>query len=262
LDRIQNAASLLAAARLSALPVDALPVMMRPRDEAEAYWIQGAVHELIARSRFGERSGYKIGCTTAAMRKSLGIRTPCSGGIFAGATYGSGVTLRRQSFVQAGVEGQIAVRLGRDLLPEDGPYDARTLADAVDYYFAAVEVVDNRYTDINQTGAPTLIADDFFAAACVLGNPVAAEKVGEIGEVTCVTTVNEIEVARGTGGDVMQHPLNALAWLANALVGRGQTLKAGEIVLLGGISEPQWLEEGDKAVVDISGLGHVEVAVE
>jgi 2-keto-4-pentenoate hydratase len=236
MDRIQSAASLLAAARLSALPVDVLPVMMRPRDEAEAYWVQGAVHELIARGRFGERSGYKIGCTTTAMRKSLGIRTPCSGGIFAGATYGSGVALRQQSFVQAGIEGQIAVRLGRDLPPEDGPYHARTLADAVDYYFAAVEVVDDRYTDIGHTGAPTLIADDFFSA--------------------------EVEVARGKGSDVMQHPLNALAWLANALVGRGQTLKAGEIVLLGGLSEPQWLEEGDKAVVEISGLGHVEVAME
>ncbi len=262
MDRIQNAASLLAAARLSALPVDTLPVMMRPRDEAEAYWVQGAVHEIIARSRFGERTGYKIGCANAIMRKNLGVRNPCSGGIFAGATYGSGISLKHQSFVQVGVEGQIAVRLGRDLPPEDGPYDAKNLVDAVDYYFAAAEVVDNRYIDLPRTGTPTLIADDFFSAACVLGNPVAAEKAGDVSKVTCVTMINEVEVTRGKGSDVMQHPLNALAWLANALVGRGQTLKAGEIVLLGGLSEPLWLEEGDKAVVEISGLGHVEVAVD
>ncbi len=262
MDRIQNAASLLAAARLSALPVDALPVMIRPRDEAEAYWVQNAVHELISRSRFGERAGYKIGCTTAVMRKYLGIRSPCSGGIFAGTIYGSGVTLKHQSFVQVGVEGQIAVRIGRDLPPEDGPYDGKKLADAVDYYFAAIEVVDNRYIDLNRTGTPTLIADDFFSAACVLGNPVAVEKVGDVGGMTCVTTVDEVEVARGKGSDIMEHPLNALAWLANALVGRGQTLKAGEIVLLGSLGKPQWLDEGNTAAVEISGLGHVEVAVE
>jgi 2-keto-4-pentenoate hydratase len=261
MDRINSAASLLAAARLSGLPVEALPVMMRPRDEAEAYWVQNAVHGLISRSRFGERAGYKIGCATAVMRKYLGIRSPCSGGIFVGAIYGSGVELDHDSFVQVGVESQIAVRVGRDLPPEDGPYDAKNLVDAVDYYFAAIEVVDNRYMDLNHTGTPTLIADDFFSAACVLGNPVAAEKVGDVADLIAVAKVGDVEVSRGKGSDIMKHPLNALAWLANALVGRGQTLKAGEIVLLGSLGAPQWLDEGDVASVEISGLGHVEVTV-
>ncbi len=261
MDRINNAASLLAAARLSGLPVEVLPVMMRPRDEAEAYWVQNAVHGLISRSRFGERAGYKIGCTTAVMRKYLGIRSPCSGGIFVGAIYGSGVELDHESFVQVGIESQIAVRVGRDLPPEDGPYDGGKLANAVDYYFAAIEVLDNRYSDLHHTGIPTLIADDFFAAACVLGNPVAAEKVGDVRELVSVAKIGDVEVGRGKGSDIMQHPLNALAWLANALVGRGQTLKAGEIVLLGSFGEPQWLDQGDVASVDISGLGHVEMTV-
>jgi 2-oxo-3-hexenedioate decarboxylase/2-keto-4-pentenoate hydratase len=260
-DRINSAASLLAAARLSGLPVEVLPVLMRPRDEAEAYWVQTAVHGLISRGRFGERAGYKIGCTTAVMRKYLGIRTPCSGGIFVGATYGSGVELDHESYVQVGVESEIAARIGRDLPSEDGPYDAKKLADAVDYYFAAIEVVDNRYIDLSHTGTPTLIADDFFAAACVLGNPVAAEKLGDVNELTALAKVGDVEVSRGKSSDIMRHPLNALAWLANALIGRGQTLKAGEIVLLGSFGEPQWLEAGNVASVEITGLGHVEVTV-
>jgi 2-oxo-3-hexenedioate decarboxylase/2-keto-4-pentenoate hydratase len=261
MDRVSSAASLLAAARLAGLPVETLPVLLRPRDEAEAYWVQQAVHGLIARSRFGERSGYKIGCTTPVMRKYLGIRNPCSGGVFAGTIYKSGVTLRREAFVHVGVEGEIAVKIGRDLSPGDGPFDAEKLAGEIESYFAAIEVVDDRYADWHKLDTATLIADDFFAAACVLGEPVAAAEVGDAGELSGVLTIDGVEVGRGKGSDIMGHPLNALAWLANSLVGRGQTLKAGEIVLLGSLSEPQWLDSGDVAVVDIARLGRVEVTV-
>ena len=34
---------------------------------------------------------------------------------------------------------------------------------------AAIEVVDDRYADYRALDAPTLVADDFFNAACVLG---------------------------------------------------------------------------------------------
>jgi 2-oxo-3-hexenedioate decarboxylase/2-keto-4-pentenoate hydratase len=262
MDRIANAASLLAAARLCRHPVEVLPVLMRPRDEAEAYWVQTAVHGLIERSRFGERTGYKIGCTTPAMRKYLGIRHPCSGGLFAGTVYmGGTATLKFCDYVAVGAEPEIAVRIGRDLSPADGPFDAKKLADAVDSYFAAIEVVDNRYADWRKTGTPTLIADDFFAAACVLGDPVPAAEIDEVGALTGVFKVNGAEIARGRGRDIMEHPFNALAWLANSLVGRGQTLKAGEVVLLGSLGVTQWLEEGDVATVEIAHLGEVELRV-
>jgi len=261
MDRIASAASLLAAARLSGLPVEALPPLVRPRDEAEAYWVQQAVHGLIARSRFGQRTGYKIACTTPVMRKYLGIRHPCSGGVFAGTIYPSGVRLSHDEFMRVGVEAEVAVKLGRDLPSQEGPFTADKVADAIEFYAAAIEVVDDRYADWHKTDTPTLIADDFFAAACVLGAPVPAAEVGDPAELAGTTTVNGDEVGRGKARDIMGHPLNALAWLANALVGRGHTLTAGEIVLLGSLTETHWLEHGDTAVVEIDHLGRVEVTV-
>ncbi len=259
MDRIGNAASLLAAARLSGLPVEPLPVMMRPRDEAEAYWIQQAVHGMIARSRFGGRTGYKVDCTTPVARKRHRVSTPCSGGLFAGSVHKSGATLAHEFYVHVGVESEIAVKIGRDLPASEGPFEASQLSDVIESYFAAIEVIDDRYADGHQTGAPTLIADDFYAAACVVGDAVPAAEVGDPAQLSGVTSVNGINVARGRGSEVMGHPLNALAWLANSLVSRGQSLKAGEIVLLGGLGKPQWLDEGDVAVVEIERLGRVEV---
>jgi 2-keto-4-pentenoate hydratase len=68
-------------------------------------------------------------------------------------------------------------------------------------------------------------------------------------------TVNGTEVGTGRGGDILGHPLEALAWLAHALASRGQSLKAGEFVLLGSVVETRWVERGDLVAASIDGLG-------
>ncbi len=261
MERVNSAAAMLAAARLSGLPVEPLPAAHRPRDEEEAYWIQDAVHKLIARSRYGERAGYKIACTTKVMQKYLGIRNPCSGGIFYGTLYKSGATLRHEAFRRVGAEFEIAVRIGTDVKSDDGPIDLEGLSEAVEAFMPAIEVVDDRYVDWRKTDTPTLIADDFFAAACVLGEGVPAGDVGDPAELTGIATLNGEEVGRGKGSDIMERPLDALVWLANALIARGQSLRAGEVVLLGSLTEPQWLDFGDVAAFEVSTLGRVELTV-
>ena len=76
-----------------------------------------------------------------------------------------------------------------------------------------------------------------------------------------VTVINGREVGRGQGSDVMGHPLNALAWLANSLASAGAHLRAGEIVLTGSLVETKWLARGDKASVTVEGLGTVTLSV-
>ena len=44
------------------------------------------------------------------------------------------------------------------------------------------------------------------------------------------------EVGRGTGADVLGHPHNALAWLANHLAEEGKGLHEGQIVLTGSLA--------------------------
>ena len=47
-----------------------------------------------------------------------------------------------------------------------------SVARAIDACMAAIEVVDDRYEDYKSLDTPTLIADDFFNAGCVLGKPI------------------------------------------------------------------------------------------
>ena len=81
----------------------------------------------------------------------------------------------------------------------------------------------------------------------------------DLAAVRGTTTINGVEVGSGLGADVMGHPFEALAWLANTLAGRGVTLAAGAIVLTGSVVATRWVDPGAKVDVGVLGLGRAEV---
>ena len=253
------AAAIIASARRSRTPLQALAAGVAPQDEAEGYRIQHAVHDLLA-ADFGAMVGYKIGCTSAVMQQYLNIPHPCGGGVFAEGVHPSGASLRANDFVRVGVECEIAVKLARDLVSSQAPFSADAVAQAVESYLPAIEIVDDRYADWQSIGAPTLVADDFFAAGCVLGEAVPRSNAPDLLHVVGRALINGVEVGSGTGADVLGHPHRALAWLANHLAAAGKGLRAGEIVLTGSLVKTVWLRSGDSVVMDLSGLGSVAVS--
>jgi 2-keto-4-pentenoate hydratase len=252
------AATALAAARRTRTPLKPLAADIAPRTEADGYRIQETLRDLLA-ADFGALAGYKIGCTSAVMQEYLAIPHPCGGSVFAKGVHASGVSLRAGDFVRVGVECEIAVKLASDLGPSAAPFTARSVAQAIEAYLPAIEIVDDRYADWQTLGAPTLVADDFFAAGCVLGKPVARSAAPDLLDVIGRAVINDLEVARGTGADVLGHPHNALAWLANHLAAEGKGLRARQIVLTGSLVKTVWLNAGDRVTMDLSGLGRVEV---
>ena len=258
MNRIAAAARTIASARRNRTPLPPLDADIAPRDEAEGYLIQAALADLLS-SDFGAQVGYKIGCTSAVMQKYLDIPHPCGGRVFAGGVHHSGASLRYTDFVRVGAECEIAVRLACDLAPSAAPFTADTVAQAVEAYLPAIEIVDDRYVDWQTLGAPTLVADDFFAAGCVLGTPVARSVAPDLLQVIGRAVVNGHEIGQGTGADVLGHPHHALAWLANHLAAGGSSLRAGQIVLTGSLVKTVWLNAGDEVMMDLSGLGTVAV---
>ena len=252
-----EAARLLASHRLALDPLDALPLPVRPADLDAAYDIQAWLHAELA-AALGPIVGHKIGCTTPVMQAFLGIAHPCAGGVFASTVHASPARLRHRDFVRVGVECEIVVRLGADLVARSQPYSAADVSEVVAAVMPGMEIVDERYVDFARLGTPTLVADDFFDAGCVLGAPRTDWRSLDLGAVTGVTRVNGVEVARGRGADVMGHPLEALAWLANQRSRRGVGLLAGEFVFTGSVVATQWLAPGDHVAMTLDGLGEIE----
>ncbi|MCW5619497.1 MAG: fumarylacetoacetate hydrolase family protein [Burkholderiales bacterium] len=223
--------------------------------------MQEALHALL-QPTLGRLSGHKIGCTTQVMQAFLNIPNPCAGGVFARTVHATPARLRHADFVRPGVECEMVVRLGRDLPASAQPYTRATVQDAVSEIMAGMEIVDDRYVDYKSLDTPTLIADDFFDAGCVLGTAVRDWRALDLGALTGVTWINGVEVGRGRGADVMGHPFEALAWLANNLSRRGQGLRAGEFVFTGSVVETKWVNRGDQVVMEIDRLGRVEAVFE
>jgi len=257
----RRAAQIIASARIGRIPLGRLPDDCRPDGEAVGYDVQDAVHAALSDRGWGALAGYKIGCTTAIMQAHLGLNSPCGGGVFESGVLHGAADLAVEDYVRVGAEIEIAVRMGADL-PGDftgdlAPFDRKTVASAVESCMAAMEIVDNRYEDSATMGTATLIADDFFGAGCLLGAPVVEWRDLDLGAATGRLLVDGVEIGRGRGADVMGHPFEALAWLANNLAARGRMLRRGDIVLTGSLVRVHYPAPGETVDIVIDGLGGV-----
>ncbi len=207
----------------------------RPADLAEVYRVQEEAQRLLFEAEGSILAGYKIGCTTAVMQAFLNIPSPCSRMMGSRNILTSPVRLSHKAFLHVGVECEIAVRLGKPLRPENALFTRDTVAPAVGACMAAIEVVDDRWADYGGIDTASLIADNFFHAACVLGPAVEDWQHLDLGAMRGMTMIDGVEVGQGVGPDVMGHPFEALAWLANGLAAKGKCLNTGEIVLTGSV---------------------------
>ena len=249
--------------RLSLTPIVALPEDLAPHSVTDGYAIQSEINTLLIDAGMGEMVGHKIGCTTPVMQAFVNINHPCAGRIFSKTVMHEHGKVPRHGFVKIGMECEIAVRLSADLPPQSLPYTKETVAPAVAEVMAAIELVDERYENYRALGIPTLVADDFFNAGCVLGRPVSDWRHLDLAALTGRVVINGVEDGRGIGSMVLGHPLNALAWLANAQSEHGLPgLKAGEFVMLGSVVETKWLNAGDRVHIEISGLGEAKLDIQ
>ena len=233
-----------------------------PESINEAYEVQAAYQGALSKD-YGAVAGYKVAYTTAALQQSSGIDESVAGVILSSNVRYSPAVLNAADFLQPGIECEVGVRLGRDLPASGAPYDRDGVSEAVEAIMTSFEVVDNRRTQgqDTQTQLLTTIASNVLNAGVVLGQPVSDWRGIHLAGCRGYMEINGELVGEGVGSDVMGHPLEPLAWLANALAAHGQELKAGMVVITGSIVSPKWLKPGDSALIEIEGLGKAELSV-
>lgn len=235
--------------------VTPLPKDIAPQTEAEGAAVQRALAHRIGAVTLG---GFKIGATAKRMQDYLGLSGPAAGFMAIDNIHRSGVHLQFGDFVRPGVEGELAVRLARDL--PAGPCSPEQAADAVGELMAGIEIVENRYGELLELGVPTLIADQVFHAACVLGEPAENWRTIDLLTLPGRLIVDGQQRDEGVGADLMGHPMNCLAWLAGSSVAHAfGGLKAGQVVMLGSVTPPVWLTSPAGVTVDFSPLPVVQV---
>ncbi len=258
---LEEAAAYLAACRTSGALIGPLPGVAELTQD-EAYELQALVHRRLQTSpNHGAVVGHKIGCTTAVMQRFLRIDRPCAGGVFAAAVLHEDGEFPASHAGRLGAECEIAVTLKHALGADAAPYHRESVARAVASCHAAIEIVEDRYSDFATLGAPTLTGDDFFGAGCVLGEPVRDWRSLDLAATAGRMRVNARLCGEGRGADILGHPLEALAWLANQRVRLGRPLSGGCFVLLGSVVQTVWLEAHDRVEIEVDGLGGAQLTV-
>lgn len=232
-------------------------------DAAVAYEAQDAYVDLLLQTRKTHVRGYKIALTTPAMREMANFQDSVSGRLCADQCLRSGDSVRANDRVHLGVEFEIAFEMGRDLPARASPWGGKELLEYVACAYPAIEVIDDRgadYATLNQS-IRTLIADNAWNQGLVLGAPTRGLGADFLRDILGIAWIDGQEIGRGTGRDVLGHPLDALAWLANHLPSRGLALREGDIVTTGSLVKSQFPKAGQKIHWKLAGLGEVALDV-
>lgn len=200
--------------------------------------------------------GKKIGLTSLAMQKLLGVDQPDYGHLLNTMAVENGESISFDRVLQPKVEAEIAFVLKKDLV---GPrVTVMDVLQATDYVVPSLEVVDSRVTDWKIKLADT-IADNASSGLYVLGGkPLSLNKL-DLAQVGVVLYRNGEIMNTGVGAAALGHPAACVAWLANKLHEFGITLKAGEVILSGALSAAVNAEPGDHFHARFAHLGEVSV---
>jgi 2-keto-4-pentenoate hydratase len=121
---------------------------------------------------------------------------------------------------------------------------------------AAIEIVDDRYGELRALGVPMLAADRVFHAAGSLGPERADWRSLDLASLRGTLRVDGALRGEGLGAELMGDPLAALAWLAaSECAAAFGGLRAGQIVFLGSVCTPVWLDGPARVTVAFDGLG-------
>ncbi|MFC6906772.1 2-keto-4-pentenoate hydratase [Halalkalicoccus tibetensis] len=202
-------------------------------------------------SNEGEPIGYKIGFTSEAVQADVGVDAPSFGRVLTD-TVREDRRFDTEARIEPRIEPEVAFLMGDDLSP---PVNRLDVISATELLVPVIEIVDSRIRDWDVTG-PTAIADNSLAAQLLIGDRTSASDVNLVCEGVEVL-IDGIRRTTGTGAAVLGHPADAVAWLAETLPDHNETLRAGDIVTTGSITEPIPIEAGETAVVRFSSLGSV-----
>lgn len=217
-----------------------------------AYDVQS--HVVAARADEGRApSGWKLGYTSAVMREQMGIAEPNLGPLAAHMLLAPDGAIP-ETVMQPRVEPEIALVLGEDVPVDIAPsISAHDIRAYVSSAHAALEVVDSVWCGYRFTWAQNT-ADASSAAFVVIGPEVPLDGLSEL---PGVLERNGEWMGSGQGSAAMGDPFAALAWLAGRLAERGDGLRAGQVVITGGMTAAVPLEPGD---VVSARIGSVRVA--
>ncbi|WP_223506464.1 fumarylacetoacetate hydrolase family protein [Pseudomonas sp. GL-RE-29] len=217
--------------------------------EAEAYAVQHQVADALGWFTCGPPAAWKLGGAPGGLISAAGVP--------AMAVHPSGWQVPPGDAFGFGIEGELIVRLSRDL---DQHTDLAMACAAVDVWMPGIELCGTRWLQGDQAAPLLRLADQQLNRALVLGAPQTLREMPNWSRQQVALRVAGEPAFVGVGSHPFGDPLSSLPWLARHAAAQGSPLRAGDLVACGSWTGIYWAPAGVEVYVEFAGIGRVALS--
>ena len=190
------------------------------------------------------------------MQKRFNADAPVWGALYKPMLLAEGVKVDAAFGARALYEADLLVRVSD--LAINRATTAEEVLVTIDQLIPFIELPDLVVEAPPKLNGAAITAINVGARLGVVGTPIAVQYSTEFSQrlrdMEVIVKADGQEVDRGTGSDVLGHPLNAVVWLVRDLARSGQALKVGDLVSLGSFSKLMPPKPGLQVEVIYNGL--------
>ena len=232
--------------------------------DADGACTRAKVNSLLAQ-RFGKVVGYKAGLTNPAVQKRFNTDKPVWGKLYEGMVLANGAAVEAGFGARPLFEADMLVRVKSAQINQ-----AKTplqVLEAIDQVIPFIELPDLLVQAPPKLNGAGVSAINVGARLGVAGAPLAvpayrAERYAFLQALAdmqvSLTDGAGTRLGGGKGSDILEHPLNAVVWLAQALAQEGLAMQPGDLISLGSFSPLLPPKAGLSVTATVEGLPGAE----
>jgi 2-keto-4-pentenoate hydratase len=224
--------------------------------DADAACTRTKVNRFLAQQTGAKAVGYKAGLTNPAVQKRFNASAPVWGVLYAPMILADATTVEATFGARPLFEADLLVRVS-DARINQAKTPEQVLR-SIDQVIPAIELLDLVVEAPPKLNSAAITAINVGARYFVGGAPIPVKPTPEfansLASMKIVVMGNGDDLDKGFGSDVLEHPLNAVVWLAQDLAKNGMALKKGDLVSVGSFSRLMPPKPGLKVEVQYQGL--------
>jgi 2-keto-4-pentenoate hydratase len=225
-------------------------------NDADGACTRAKINRFLVQQTGAKAVGYKAGLTNPAVQKRFNASAPVWGVLYEPMLLKDGATVEAAFGARPLFEADLLVRVSDPRIAQ-----ARTPEQALQYIdqvIPAIELPDLVVEAPPKLNGAAVAAINVGARYFVTGAPIAVKRTQEFADSLASMKVLVMgggeDLDAGFGRDVLDHPLNAVIWLAQDLQKHGLALKKGDLVSVGSFSKLMPPKAGQKVEVQYQGL--------
>lgn len=195
--------------------------------------------QVLLGKQFGPVVGYKAGLTNPAVQKRFNADAPVWGALYGPMLLPEDSKVDAAFGARALYEADLLVRVSSAAINQ-ATTPMQVLA-AIDQVIPFIELPDLVVQAPPKLNGAAVAAINVGARLGITGTPIPAQATPEFSDrlrdMEVLVMADGAEVDRGKGSDVLEHPLNAVVWLAKDLAKQGLAMKPGDLISLGSFSK-------------------------